>query len=250
MTRAWFVGGLLLLTSASAAPQPPRVPVLVELFTSEGCSSCPPADDLLAQLEAQQPVARAEIIPLGLHVDYWDNLGWKDPFAQAAFTARQRAYAGSRDDDRVYTPQVVVDGGTGVVGSDAALVTAAVVDAARQPHLPLRVTAGAVGDRVRLVLDLPAAPPGSEPLDVFAALTERAATSEVARGENRGRTLRHVAVVRVLQNLGRLDGDAAVLRGDLPIGRRWAAADLRAVVWIQGATTRRITGAAAAPVER
>lgn len=241
---------LVVLATGGGHAREQRVPVLVELFTAEGCSSCPPADELLAVLEAEQPVPRAEIIPLGLHVDYWDRLGWKDPFASASYSARQRDYAGSLDDDRIYTPQVVVDGRVGLVGSEAAEVRAAIAEAAARPHLPLRVTALADGDGVRLTVDLPAAPDESEPLAVYAALTEATATSQVARGENRGRTLRHVAVVRSLSSLGRLDGDAAVVRGRLAIGRGWKSASLRAVVWVQGETTRHVAGAATAPVTR
>lgn len=250
MRQAVVVAGLLLMTSGGVSTQPPRVPVLVELFTSEGCSSCPPADDLLAQLEAGQPIAGAEVVPLGLHVDYWDRLGWKDAYAQAAFTARQRAYAGPLGDDGIYTPQVVVDGRTGVVGSDDAAVRSAIVAAARRPHLAVRVTARESGGRVQLAIDVPAAPAGSEPLALYAALTQGSATSQVARGENRGRTLRHVAVARSLTELGTLDAEAAVLRGELPVGRGWDAADLRAVVWIQGRKSREVVGVATARVAR
>src|SRR6266404_1330477 len=112
--------------SGSGAPQAQspasstvRVPVVLELFTSEGCSSCPPADALLARLEAQQPIAGAEIIALEEHVDYWDHQGWTDPFSSGQWTQRQEAYAVLRNSQSIYTPQIVVNGRTEFVGHRA-----------------------------------------------------------------------------------------------------------------------------------
>src|SRR5262245_14876943 len=139
--KALIVAAVLLAWSASGSPPDTRVPVLVELFTSEGCSSCPPADALLAALLREQPVEGADVIPIGLHVDYFDHLGWKDPFSSSSFTARQQIYSRIFGPDSMYTPQMVVDGREVVAGNDDELVRRAIGSAARATHLPLRVTA-------------------------------------------------------------------------------------------------------------
>jgi hypothetical protein len=224
----------------------PKTPVLVELFTSEGCSSCPPADALLARFLREQPVADVEIIPLSLHVDYWDHQGWRDPFSSKAFTSRQEAYSTIFGEDRLYTPQMVVDGRDELNGSDEAAARRVVQAAAARPHLPLRVEARARGSSVRLSIDLPAAPAGAEPIDVLVALTEDDLSSVVRRGENGGRTLSHVAVVRKLEALGSLERETFVADGQMSLDRTWKAGKMRAVAWLQGRRTRHVYGAATA----
>src|SRR5438874_995512 len=130
--RALMVGVALLFVGADQSAAP--VPVLVELFTSEGCSSCPPADVLLSRLE-RESIPGAQVIALGLHVDYWDELGWKDPASMRQATARQSAYARALGNgDRIYTPQLVVDGRDEMIGTDAAAATHAIVKAVTQPR--------------------------------------------------------------------------------------------------------------------
>ena len=109
------------------------VPILVELFTSEGCSSCPPADTLLTRLAAEKIVGGAQVVALAFHVDYWDRLGWKDRFSSAAFTERQHRYAAAWQTDRIYTPQAVVDGRVEFVGTDATRALDALTTSAARP---------------------------------------------------------------------------------------------------------------------
>ncbi|HET7219310.1 MAG TPA: DUF1223 domain-containing protein [Vicinamibacterales bacterium] len=251
---------LLILTVALAAvspgpprtslPAPERAPVLVELFTSEGCSSCPPADVLLAKLQREQPVAGAEIVAMSLHVDYWDHQGWKDPFSSKTFTARQQSYARVFGEDRVYTPQMVVDGRDEFTGSDEAKALRVVGEASSRPRLPLTLDARAAAGSVKISIDLPAAPAGAEPIDVIVALTEDGLTSVVRRGENGGRTLSHAAVARRLQTLGALEKDSFVASGQLDLQAAWKPERMRAVVFLQGRTSRHVYGAAAAALSR
>ena len=161
----------------SRARRRPRPSILVELFTSEGCSSCPPADALLTRLLREQPVAGVEIVPLSFHVDYWDHQGWRDPFSAKAFSVRQEAYSKIFGDGRVYTPQMIVDGHDEFNGSDEGAARKFLQAAAERPHLPLRIDARAQGPTVRLTIDLPAAPADGEPVDVVVALTEDDLTS-------------------------------------------------------------------------
>jgi len=232
------------------SPPPGRVPVLVELFTSEGCSSCPPADVLLAKLLREQPVQGAEIVALSLHVDYWDHQGWKDPFSSKVFTARQQSYARVFGEDRAYTPQMVVDGRDEFTGSDEARAVRTVGQASSRPHLPLKMDARKSGSGVTISIDLPAAPADAEPIDVVVALTEDDLTSIVRRGENGGRTLSHAAVTRKLQTLGALDRDSFVANGQLDLNPSWKADRMRAVVFLQGRTSRHVYGAATAALGR
>ena len=239
------VGSATTEAGAPTTSQRKSVPILVELVTSEGCSSCPPADALLDRLVREQPVEGAEIIALSLHVDYWNRLGWKDPYSTKAYSTRQQEYAKRFGPDKVYTPQIVVDGREEVIGSDDAAVRRTIAGAAARPHLPVKVTARGVERGVSVSIDLPPAPAGDDPIDVFVALTEDDLTSMVKRGENVGRTLSHVAVVRKLQTLGTLEKDAFVADGRLPIEAGWKPHKMRAVVWLQGRSSNHVYGAAA-----
>ena len=233
----------VLLSILPAPAGSGRTPVLVELFTSEGCSSCPPADLLLSQLSAEQPVAGAEILALELHVDYWDQLGWKDPASLREATARQQAYSRVFGADRVYTPQAVVDGNVEAVGSDAASLRRAVARAADQPHVPLTLDAAFDGARAIVRVsrgDVPAQI--REPLETVVAIVEDDVNSAVSRGENRGRALHHDAVVRTIK---KVSSDAATNGAVIPLAASWNHSRLRAVAFVQGRRSQRVWGSVA-----
>jgi hypothetical protein len=167
-------------------------PLVIELFTSQGCSSCPPADRLLAKLAGDGALGDRALAPLTFHVDYWNDLGWADPFSLPAWSERQRVYA-SAIDDRVYTPQLVVGGATGVVGSNAAAVAEAIRAA---PHpAALAATATWARDAVTVTAKAPA------DAEVWVAVWEDGTSTRVARGENAGETLGSERVVRRLERV-------------------------------------------------
>jgi len=181
------------------------VPVLAELFTSEGCSSCPPADLLLEHLDRNQPVHGALVIALSEHVDYWDRLGWKDPYSSAVPTWRQQTYGQRFRLNSVYTPRMVIDGREQVLGKHTSAVQAAVARAAASPRLQVMVsgTAREAGG-VRFTVEASQLPSKSDSkrADVWVALADDRVQSEVSWGENSGRRLIHVAAVRKLVKVG------------------------------------------------
>lgn len=224
--------GLFALPASAQSPATAnRVPVLVELFTSEGCSDCPPADALLERLDATQAVPTADAIVLSEHVTYWNHEGWRDPFSLDDIDERQTEYVQRFGLQSSYTPQMVVDGATQFVGSNAAALEAALVHAAQTPKQQLTIEnphwdGGAVSFTVH-------GPAGSN-ADLIAALAANATRSEVARGENAGRTLHHVAVARVIKDFGSKAADGRPLKlssGGLDHGTE-AKAPVRLVVFL------------------
>jgi hypothetical protein len=178
-------------------------------------------------------------------VDYWDRLGWKDPFSSPVFSQRQEAYGRIFGDDRIYTPQMVVDGAAEFVGSDSAAATKAIRAASEKPHVAIGASADLRGDLVRIAADAPPVPPGtSEKIAVLVALVEDGLTSNVKRGENSGRTLTHAAVVRRIETIGALDRDAFAGEGQWKLNPAWDRAKLRVVVFLQGQSTRKVYGSA------
>jgi len=173
--------------------------VVVELFTSQGCSSCPPADALLGEL-----VGQPNILALSFHVDYWDYIGWKDPFASAQYTNRQREYAATLGLRYVYTPQIVVDGRHDVVGSHRREVTRAIQQAGETVPVVKVTLESAEGGRA--VLSAGSAPAGGA--TVWLVTFDDGHSTPVERGENRGRDLRNSNVVRELTTLGTWNGEA------------------------------------------
>jgi len=234
-------------------PSARRVPVLVELFTSEGCSSCPPADELLASLNQNQSVAGAEIIALSEHVDYWNRLGWADPYSSPEFSARQNDYGSVFGSDEVYTPQMVVDGQIQFVGSNAGKARDAISKSAREPKAEITITPAKATTRpdgeITIDINVAGVPriAGADTADVLLAITESGLRSNVSRGENAGRKLTHTAVVRKLTTLGVVDATSGSFSGIAAanIEKGWTRSSLKAVVFVQERESRRVLGAAA-----
>ncbi len=221
---------------SQSAVAPQKAPVIVELFTSEGCSSCPPADVVLAELEKKQPVANATIIALGEHVDYWNYLGWSDPFSAAIYSERQQDYARALNAN-VYTPQMVVDGRTEFVGSNAAQAAEAIAKAARAPKANLQIVRSQPNKINITATDIPKVT-ANDQLDIVVAITENNLQSNVVRGENAGRKLRHGTVVRHLQVVG----EAPMAEAKLIFAPDWNRENLRVVAFLQERRNRRILG--------
>jgi hypothetical protein len=223
-----------------------RTPVLVELFTSEGCSSCPPADALLERLDRYQPVNGAELIVLSEHVDYWNDIGWKDPFSSHEYSERQSAYASQFGRGSIYTPQMVVDGHIEFVGSDERRATQAIESATKVRKIPVSISSSLSDEKtITLHIEAGALPSsgGPESAGVFLAIADNADESQVSRGENAGRTLKHVAVLRSLMRIGAVDGTTGFSR-DMKVNlnakdRR----NRRVAVIVQGASAGKVWGA-------
>ena len=230
-------------------------PVLVELFTSEGCSSCPTADALLARLERAQPVPDADILALEEHVDYWDSLGWRDRFSSQQFSARQSAYIERLRLSSEYTPQMIVDGTDQFAGNDVVHALRAIAQAASTPKLTLSLIQLSVdGNRIAGQVRVPqpaASRRKSAPVlraDVYAALVQSVASTQVLAGENVGQTLHHVSVVREMQRIGSLAQAASTrLKFSLSAPLDAASADLRVVVFVQRAGQGAVLGATSSP---
>jgi hypothetical protein len=204
--RATWLGALMVLGvasfSAAQAESAPSSSVLVELFTSEGCSSCPPADRLLAELDRKQPIPGVNVIVLSEHVDYWNQLGWHDPFSSHQWSLRQDKYASLFRLDGVYTPQIVVDGRHEVLGSDERAVRIAVEQSAKTPQIPIAITSAVrTSDSVEIAVTAGQAAGAT----LYAVVADDTDRSSVERGENAGHTLDHVAVAHDLIQTARLD---------------------------------------------
>jgi hypothetical protein len=243
--------GLGGLAGAEAARTPQRpTPILIELFTSEGCSSCPPADAFLDELSRAQDIPGVQAIVLGFHVDYWDYLGWADPFSSAANSARQAEYSGALVGRQgVFTPQAILDGRHSVVASGEAALRQAALQRLKEQHG--RVSLSATGEgRVQVkatVSQVPQVSPG-DTAEVWVALTESGLSTRVARGENAGHTLRHAPVVRRLAKLGAWAGQETTLSHALEVDPAWRRENLTAVAFVQERKSRRVLGTASAAV--
>jgi hypothetical protein len=204
LTIAALAGLTLMAQDFAAAPgraADNRPPVVVELFTSQGCSSCPPADAFLGEL-----AQRKDVIALAYHVDYWDYIGWKDRYASPAWTNRQKGYASSLELRSLYTPQMVIDGRADAVGSDRSNVNYLIERAASLPKLEL--TLDSTGGKY--LLHLPEAR-FNKPATIWLAIYDPEQHTQVSRGENAGSTLSEYNIVRELRKVASWDGTATIL---------------------------------------
>lgn len=229
----------LRVLGAGAAPvhaQSPRVPVLAELFTSEGCNSCPPADELLAYLLQEQPIEGVQVVALSEHVTYWDHQGWKDPFDAQQFTVRQQQYGLRFNLDSIYTPQMIVDGKEEYVGSDRRSIERALRNAAKNIKPGLMVAVKEAASALSISASGPglAAESGAE---LWIVVTEDHLVVDVKRGENANRTLKHSGVVRVLKSAGDVSQAAPV---SIKIESGWKRENLHAIAFVQSRKDRRI----------
>jgi hypothetical protein len=207
---------LLFQQSSTAARRWPQsdgipvktpTPVLIELFTSEGCSSCPPADGLLKKLDAGQPIPGAQLIVLSEHVTYWDHDGWKDPNSSSSLTERQNSYEGVLGEKTAFTPQLIVDGSHEVKAGDPKQIQETLQNAATTPKIPVRIGDVAVDPGNPAILHAwIETDENFEKLnaEVYVAVVLDHVESEVLHGENGGRHLVHVAVVQELTKVGKL----------------------------------------------
>ncbi len=248
-----LVGAMLASQAGIAAGQagsagPERVAVL-ELFTSEGCSSCPPADDLLRQVDGRQTAAGQLIVGISEHVTYWNSLGWRDPFSADQFTARQSAYSNRFSLQGVYTPQMVLNGRQEFVGSNSAALEQALREDAAQQHADLRiVSVTQAGDGVTVRFALKAAAQ-TRPLEIQAVLTDDRDRSSVLRGENSGRSLVHVSVAREMALVARASGNTEqTVHLALPPNFRAGGGGHHLVLFAQQPRQGEIVGAATMPL--
>jgi hypothetical protein len=219
-----------LFAQGTATTPKPHV-VLVELFTSEGCSSCPPADELLRRIDGRQFSPDTLVVGLSEHVTYWDHEGWKDPYGSELATARQQAYGQRFRLDDVYTPQMVVNGEHHFVGSDAHLLEQALAST-QASAMQLKITLAKFdGNAVSALADISDVGP-AQGAELFAVIAEDEKTERVPAGENRGRTLAHTSVARTLVHIGDVHGAGSTpLHLNLPLID--AGTHRHLIVWAQ-----------------
>jgi len=250
---AALVGATLI--ARSGAPQTPastaaKQPVIVELFTSEGCSSCPPADALLKQLSESQPVDGALVLALEEHVDYWNQDGWTDPFSSHDFTDRQTDYTAQLHVRGAYTPEMVVDGATEFIGNRAGEAEQTIAGAAKTPKATLTLQPASDSSKSKAVFNVqvenvPATV--NNGFELWVAVTEKDLATDVKKGENAGENLKHADVVRTLhkaQTIKRAGDPIKPVAVDLK--DNWNRQNTRVVIFLVDKSSHHIVGAAAA----
>ena len=238
-------------SGAANSPDAAYPAVVVELFTSEGCSSCPPADALLTKLAEQPPAGGVEILALEEHVDYWNGQGWNDPFSSHEWTERQNVYAGVLGNKNPYTPQMVIDGSAEFVGDRAQQALKSIAEAAQRPKVTVTVSQansnkpGKENFAVSVGKLSDVTKPGAA--EVWVAITESGLHNAVKGGENAGHELHHAAIVRSMRKIGEAKGTGDTsfsAETTIPINHEWKRENLRAVVFVQEKKSLRIVGAA------
>lgn len=254
------VGMGLGLSAEKGRPNPPDTSdanttqqaavVLVELFTSQGCSSCPAADRVLARIVTKQPIAGVTVIGLSEHVDYWNRLGWKDPFSSPQFSARQSDYSRAFRSSQIYTPQMIVDGTEQFVGSEGRKLRRAISNTRHRQKADVTVSVAPEGHKDAVSLNIRASgfhkDVQSPRVNVLLAITEDNLQVRVPRGENAGKSLKHQRVVRRLEVLDEIDTEAAEAfstTARVRLDPAWKRAHLRAIVFLQDRNSRRVLGA-------
>jgi hypothetical protein len=242
-----IVSGICFSQNTGQSPRD-RVPVLIELFTSEGCSTCPPADRFVETLDSQ-PIPGLEAIVLSEHVDYWDHLGWRDRFSSVDFSDRQRSYGAEFHLPDVYTPQLVIDGYRQLSGVDTKEAEAGLREAGTEQKIPLRIASALIDHNQRVQIHFEGGPVGTgqvrNSLDVYVALALSHAETDVARGENANRHLTHTAVARSINHAGKIKGGMTFSRNiEIKIEKGADLGNLRVVVFLQDPGSLRVFGAA------
>src|SRR2546430_16007885 len=246
---AVFLATCTFVSASDVAHPAPPAAVLVELFTCEGCSSCPPADALLQQLDRWQPVAGSQLTVLSEHVDYWDHGGWSDPHSSHLLTERQNAYSEHFKLATVYTPQMVVDGNREFLGSDGRLALQACQKAAGFRKIPIRISSVSHENPVTLKAHVEADALDEsykfKQADIYIVVALNSAESQVAGGENKGRHLSHVAVVQSLTKIGSVKKGKSFARDvSLKLEPRTDPGRVRVIAFVQESGQGQVLGAA------
>jgi hypothetical protein len=251
ISAALVVAAGLLVGQVVANAQQPDVtaakPILIELFTSEGCSSCPPDDELLQRMDASQPIPGAQLIVLSEHVDYWNHDGWKDPYSSPFSTERQAEYVQALGLKTPYTPQIIVDGAAELSGNSSALGVT-LQKAAALPKVPVRITLlEADGGSRAMLRGRAEVEAGGEKQNagIYAVLALDHAESQVLRGENSGKHLAHVAVVQEIKKIGKLEkGNSVTEDFQFKLKPGMEPTNLRVIVFVQTSGPGKVLGAA------
>lgn len=213
--------------------------VLLELYTSEGCPTCLPADAHLARLEREQPFADTEVVTLALHVDYWNSLRWKDVYSSPLFSRRQQIYTQALKTGQSYTPQMIVDGRAEFAGNNLAKARKAITDAAKISKAAVEITPKAASCKIQ-ISDIPA----HENATIFLAITEDNLASNRESGLESNKKVEHISVVRELKSLGMLAAAQTDLEIEtaLQIQSTWRKENLKLIVFVQENASRKILG--------